>query len=165
MDAGMAACVTKPIEPRALMEVIAATLADAALPEETTIYPHTPVLVEDEPVLDHPVIDPSTCSALEKLGGVEFVDTLLSQFADDSIAALNALAAAVAEEDVHGFRNSAHALRSAAANVGAMRIYQMCLEWREINDPQLAAEGERHVHHLRDEFERFRSELTLRRAS
>lgn len=165
MDAGMTACVTKPIEPRALLEVIAAALADAAQPEATTVYPQTPVLVSDEPVADHPVIDPSTCSALEKLGGTEFVDTLLNQFADDSVSALNALAAAVAEEDVHGFRNSAHALRSAAANVGAMRIYQMCLEWREINDPQLAAEGERHVHHLRDEFERFRSELDLRRAS
>ncbi|WP_165217062.1 hybrid sensor histidine kinase/response regulator [Affinirhizobium pseudoryzae] len=164
-EAGMAACVTKPIEPRALLDVIAQTLADAEPLAVTNPSPQTPGFVEDEPVVEHPVIDPSTCSALEKLGGSDFVETLLNQFADDSVSALNALAAAVAEEDVHGFRNSAHALRSAAANVGAMRIYQMCLEWREINDPQLAAEGERHVHHLRDEFDRFRSELTLRKAS
>lgn len=164
-EAGMAACVTKPIEPRVLLDVIAATLADAEPPEIASVLPTSAVPAEDEPLVEHPVIDPSTCSALEKLGGADFVDTLLSQFVDDSVSALNALAAAVAEEDVHGFRNSAHALRSAAANVGAMRIYQMCLDWREINDPQLAAEGERHVHHLRDEFDRFRSELTLRKAS
>ncbi|MCO5734560.1 ATP-binding protein [Rhizobium sp. SSA_523] len=162
LDAGMAACVTKPIEPHVLLKIIASTLSEHGV-EPVEILP--PAEPEEDVVKDQPVIDPSTCSALEKLGGAEFVDTLLHQFADDSITALNALAAAVAEEDVHGFRNSAHALRSAAANVGAMRIYQMCLDWREINDPQLAHDGEQHVHDLRDEFQKFRSELDLRRAS
>ncbi len=162
LAAGMTACVTKPVEPRHLLNIIAATLAESAPVAEDQAAEEEP---DSEAGRDYPIIDPSTCNALEKLGGADFVDTLLNQFVDDSVAALSALSAAVAEEDVQEFRNSAHALRSAAANVGAMRIYQMCLEWREISNPQLASDGEHHVHHLRDEFERFRSELDLRRAS
>ncbi|MGN7295290.1 ATP-binding protein [Rhizobium sp. SAFR-030] len=160
LEAGMAACVTKPVEPRYLLEVIGSILADM-VPEQADEIP----AADDDAPKDHPVIDPATCDALEKLGGSEFVDALLIQFAEDSVTALKALADAVAEENVQEFRNSAHALRSAAANVGAMRIYQMCLDWREINDPQLANEGERHVHHLRDEFQKFRSVISERRAS
>lgn len=162
LDAGMVECLTKPIEPRHLVEVIAATMASRPTERKPVMLPSQ---IEEELSKDHPVIDPVTFDALEKLGGAEFVETLLNQFVEESITALSTLADAVAEENIHGFRNSAHALRSAAANVGAARIYQMCLEWREINDPELASEGERHLHHLRDEFQRFRVEVAQRRAS
>lgn len=162
LEAGMAECLTKPIEPRRLLDAIAATLANS--PPKRKPLP-TPAAIEAALQTDQPVIDPVTFSALEKLGGSDFVDMLLNQFVEDSVTALSTLAAAVAEENVHGFRNSVHALRSAAANVGAARIYQMCLEWREINDPELASEGERHLHHLHDEFQRFKAEVQLRRAS
>lgn len=162
LDAGMVACLTKPIEPRHLLDVISDTLANA--PHQKKPLP-SPAALQAALQNEYPVIDPDTFTALEKLGGADFVDTLLNQFVEDSVMALSTLAAAVAEENLHGFRNSVHALRSAAANVGAARIYQMCLEWREINDPELASEGERHLNQLRNEFQRFRSEVQHRRAS
>ncbi len=165
LEAGMDDCLTKPLEAKRLLAVVDSFMdgdADGEAlpgPEEHAAQAASEDIIE----LERPVIDEATCTALEKLGGPEFVDALLTQFIDDSADALMALSQAVAEENVHGFRDHAHALRSAAANVGALRIYQMCLEWREINDPDLTTRGEEHLNVLATEFNRFRSELTQRK--
>ncbi|SIR21619.1 two-component system, sensor histidine kinase RpfC [Rhizobium sp. RU35A] len=162
LEAGMAECLTKPLEPRRLLEAIEAVLGETEA-EETS--PAVPAELSAPAIADRPVIDMATCEALEQLGGADFVDQLLEQFVNDSVEALKALSHAVAEENVQGFRNSAHALRSAAANVGAARIYQLCLEWREINDPELAQQGELHLQTLTSEFERLQQEVRTRLAS
>lgn len=159
LSAGMVECLTKPIEPKRLLDEIDRILED--------VEPEMPASEEmstasGDAAVEQPVIDESTTEALAKLGGEEFVTALLGQFIDDSANAMKALAHAVADEDVGGFRNSAHALRSAAANVGAMRIYQMCLDWREIADRDLSEKGEFHLHELTNEIERFRAELDSR---
>jgi two-component system, sensor histidine kinase RpfC len=162
LAAGMAECLTKPVEPRRLLETIAAIIGDT-MPEPVAEVVDAPVA---SPVAaDRPIIDAATCEALEQLGGTEFVDQLLEQFVSDSADALSELAHAVAEENVQSFRNCAHALRSAAANVGAARIYQLCLEWREINDPELSQRGETHLNLLNSEFQRFQREVQSRLAS
>jgi len=52
-----------------------------------------------------------------------------------------------------------HALRSAAANVGARGIYEMCLGWRHIAPEDFAIRGETHLKKLNEEFERVRMAL------
>lgn len=161
LSAGMVECLTKPIEPRRLLDEIDRLLEDAE-PEAISQDAADLRIEEGVAAIDQPVIDQTTTEALAKLGGDDFVNALLGQFIDDSADAMKALAHAVADEDVGGFRNSAHALRSAAANVGAMRIYQMCLDWREIADRDLSEKGEFHLHELTSEIERFREELNAR---
>ncbi|MFD1747157.1 ATP-binding protein [Rhizobium helianthi] len=159
LEAGMVECLTKPIEPKRLLDEIdrllegKETVADAGIAADAS----------GQSADEQPVIDESTTEALAKLGGEDFVNALLGQFINDSASAMKALAHAVADEDVGEFRNSAHALRSAAANVGAMRIYQMCLDWREIADRELSQSGEFRLHELNAELERFRDELNARR--
>lgn len=163
LDAGMVECLTKPIEPKRLLAEIE-HLLDGVEPvarESSADEVATDTLQSS--AVEQPVIDTGTTAALSQLGGEEFVDALLTQFVDDSANAMKALASAVAEENVGEFRNSAHALRSAAANVGAMRIYQMCLDWREIADRELSESGELHVHELHEEIDRVRHELDQRR--
>ena len=99
---------------------------------------------------------------LEALGGSAFVDELIATFTDEAARALRALGAAVANEDVTAFRNHAHALRSGAANVGALRVYRMCLDWREIDARELAVEGERHLRDLEREFSEVRAAIAQR---
>lgn len=159
LEAGMVECLTKPIEPKRLLEEIDRLLEGKETVAEVKVASGHVADDTDE----QPVIDESTTEALAKLGGEDFVDALLGQFIDDSASAMKALAHAVADEDVGEFRNSAHALRSAAANVGAMRIYQMCLDWREIADRDLSQNGEFRLHELNTELERFRDELNARR--
>jgi two-component system sensor histidine kinase RpfC len=165
LDAGMNDCLTKPVEAKRLLSVIDEYVEgpDNVAPTASDLLNAFVEEKEAELQIERPVIDDATCDALEQLGGPEFVDALLRQFIDDSANALVALSEAVAEENVQEFRNYAHALRSAAANVGAMRIYQMCLDWREIDDPDLTMRGEDHLNELNSEFNRFRTELAARR--
>ncbi len=101
-------------------------------------------------------VDFDALNKLESLGGKEFLDDLATQFLDDAADILHDLAKIMAARDVQAFREQAHALRSAAANIGARGIYEMCLAWRQITPEDLANRGELHLKELREEFERVR---------
>jgi two-component system sensor histidine kinase RpfC len=100
-----------------------------------------------------------TLDALEQLGGKEFVDELASQFIQDGGEILDVLAEAAVSGDLKAFREQLHALRSAAANIGARGIYEMCLGWRLIAPEDFAIRGEGHLKKLNEEFERVRMAL------
>ena len=164
-EAGMDICVTKPIEPARLLELIEAMVprsdADGAAPalvmptsDLTDISAHHQFQGLAPTAVNIRVLDD-----LKTLGGADFAGELVAQFFNDSGDVLHDLAAAVAEGDVQQFRERAHALRSAAANVGAQGVYEMCLSWREIGSRELAAQGEAYMERLRAELERVRTLL------
>jgi two-component system sensor histidine kinase RpfC len=64
------------------------------------------------------------------------------------------MAAAVADGNARAFQDSVHALRSSAANIGALEIFKMCLAWREASPRDLAANGEEYLFLIRNEFDR-----------
>jgi two-component system sensor histidine kinase RpfC len=67
---------------------------------------------------------------------------------------LRQLGEITASGDYKAFREQLHALRSAAANIGARGIYEMCLAWRNIAPEDLADQGEMYLKGLREEFKR-----------
>jgi two-component system sensor histidine kinase RpfC len=162
-EAGMDACITKPIEPNRLLEVIAALVPDEGKPAqeipssaEIANYPAArPRLRAAVPS----AIDAQTIDALEQLGGKKFVDELASQFIQDGGEILDVLAEAAVSGDLGIFREQLHALRSAAANIGARGIYEMCLGWRHIAPEDFAIRGEAHLKRLNEEFDRVRMAL------
>ncbi len=85
-----------------------------------------------------------------------------AQFITDAADTLNSLADAAASGDLKSFREHLHALRSAAANVGARGIYEMCLGWRHIAPDDFAVRGEMHLQRLHEEFQRVRAALRTR---
>jgi two-component system sensor histidine kinase RpfC len=183
-DAGMAECLNKPIDANALLAVVA-RYAALAEPREQEAPPTAPVALApiasatlipfptpmpsvasmpaaapvDDPV-ETGAIDPRALRDLAALGGDEFVTEIITQFVADAAGVLKSLADAVAQQDVDGFRDHAHALRSCAANVGAQAVYKMCLDLRAIEPQELAADGVRHVRELEAHFERARAELS-----
>jgi two-component system sensor histidine kinase RpfC len=162
--AGMDGCLTKPIEPVRLIEMIdrlvhakrSAASDDATAESETATAEPTPV---------PPAIEMSKLEELQRLGGAEFLEDLVQQFLDDSINVLRDLAKAVRSGDVDSFREQAHALRSGAANVGARGIYEKCLAWRQINAFELKTSGASHVEELETEFERVREAFKSKAAA
>jgi two-component system sensor histidine kinase RpfC len=165
-EAGMAQCLNKPIEANALLAVVARYAAMAG-PRELEAPPTAPATLTPMPSaapVDDPVetgaIDPRALRDLAALGGDEFVSEIVTQFVADAAGVLRSLADAVAQQDVDGFRDHAHALRSCAANVGAQAVYKMCLDLRAIEPQELAADGARHVRELEAHFERARAELS-----
>jgi two-component system, sensor histidine kinase RpfC len=162
-EAGMDACITKPIEPNRLLEIIATLVPDEGKPAqempssaEIASYPAAQPRLRATATS---AIDVQTLNALEELGGKDFVDELASQFIKDGSDVLDALAEAAALGDLKAFREQLHALRSAAANIGARGIYEMCLGWRHIAPEDFAIRGEAHLKKLNDEFERVRMAL------
>ncbi|MDB5594832.1 MAG: rpfC 1 [Hyphomicrobiales bacterium] len=167
-EAGMADCLNKPIEAQRLLALVekyametrlsnAGLAPPAAEPEEETIA--ETVASADEGDDASAPIDGRALRDLQKLGGDDFVSEIASQFVADAASVLKSLSAAVAEQDVHGFRDHAHALRSCAANVGAQAVFKICLDLRAIDAHELAVKGEIHVRELELQFERARVAL------
>jgi len=161
-EAGMDACITKPIEPNRLLEVIATLVPDEGKPVQEALSSAEIASYPTERRLRaaaSSAVDAQTLDALEQLGGREFVDELASQFVQDGGEILDILAEAATSGDLKVFREQLHALRSAAANIGARGIYEMCLGWRHIAPEDFAVRGETHLRKLSEEFERVRMAL------
>ncbi len=157
LDAGMIACITKPIEPKNLVAWLDAFARDKVAGETP------PTIVEPPAAAEAPEptpIDDRALHELQSLGGDDFVSEIVDQFLGDAAGVLKNLHSAVADGDVQKFRDEAHALRSCAANVGAQKVYKLCLEWRAIDARELAIEGEMRIRRLEGEFERAREALT-----
>lgn len=165
-EAGMDACITKPIEPNRLLEIIDALVRGSGKPpaaaEATADVASHPTGKPRLRAATVPPVDVLTLDALEELGGKDFVDELAAQFIADAADTLNSLAEAAASGDLKAFREQLHALRSAAANVGARGIYEMCLGWRHIAPDDFAVRGEMHLQRLHEEFQRVRAALRTR---
>jgi two-component system sensor histidine kinase RpfC len=122
--AGMADCITKPIDRTRLRAVLAqhgrrrtadVTPAPAAR--------HVPPAVA--------VVNDATVAVLVDLGGSDFASELLGDFLVGADRAIADLRRAAGDGDMPAFRGAAHALKSAAGNVGADRIAWLCNRWCE----------------------------------
>ena len=193
MAAGMVACATKPIEPRALFSLINDILtAQSRDPDVTSANPESaydgdasghdvelnslavgnagavdPQLPADQhseteteteteneadPGLPACPVDHDTLARLEQLGGVAFRDDVVDAFIADAQGILDELDVALKEQDSEGFRDSIHALRSSAANIGASRMFEIGLALRAIEDDELAAQGAQYLEELRNAY-------------
>ena len=158
-EAGMKDCLSKPINARQLLSIVAEYSAQLPQGSEKAIaYASVPdarpgagVVAGVEP------IDEDALRNLAELGGDSFVAEIVSQFIKDAAGVLAKLAQAVSVHDVDGFRDHAHALRSCAANVGAQAVYRKCLDLRAIEVQELVVDGERHMRQLEAEFEQARA--------
>ncbi|MGP9821732.1 ATP-binding protein [Salinarimonas sp. NSM] len=174
-EAGMVGCVTKPIEPARLFAV----LADVARAEPAGGFIHIPgpddaraAFAEEEETAartggeahdagpvgtaagERPALRTKTLDDLERLGGADFRDEVTSAFLGDAQALLDSLDDSVASGDAEAFRDHVHALRSSAANIGAIGIYELSLAMRGVEEDELAARGVEHVAALRLEYAR-----------
>lgn len=159
LEAGMIDCITKPVTPAALIARID-RLVPAGPAPAAAVEPGDGQVrhIQSHPLfrLAQPALDREVLVDLEALGGDEFVAEMLTGFvreADDIIAELDQ---AARTDDPVGFRNQAHGLRSAAANVGARGIQELCAQCREVPVPALRADGTVLARRLRTELGRVR---------
>jgi two-component system, sensor histidine kinase RpfC len=153
-EAGMDACLTKPIDPHRLIEAIDKLIESVAPGFQANPDAADGVLESRQNWGEGVPVDFDTLKSLENLGGAKFVEEITGQFVEDAAAILRKLGQAMASSDVQAFRELLHALRSTSANIGASAVFEMCLEWRSIAAEDLADNGDRHLKELQGEFER-----------
>jgi two-component system sensor histidine kinase RpfC len=145
LAAGMAECLVKPIRMADLIEAIRAIVN-----RETACLPNPGSA--SSPAGDAaaaPLLDPQTLLDLKRLGGAEFVEQLVAEFSQDGLRVMDDMEADTMLRDVHGFRAAAHAMRSIAANIGAMALRDLCARWEYLSEAELEREGTLHLARLR----------------
>ncbi|HEX3347870.1 MAG TPA: ATP-binding protein [Acetobacteraceae bacterium] len=152
-EAGMDACITKPIEPRRLLEIIAefgnrpgnARSEDGARrakPPPRRTRPNLRLVTSVD-------LDPNVAADLEALGGADFVSNLYAEFAVELDRLLGKLQDAIGARDFQEWRAQIHAIRSAAVNVGAKRLLEICTPLETGSHLDFGTEGPEHLALLR----------------
>jgi two-component system sensor histidine kinase RpfC len=132
LDSGMDACIVKPVEPARLLDIIDSFVFGAARSKPSTASVTS--------IADHPRYQagPSSVNAnmlrdLEALGGRDFLVGIAQDFIGDADSLLLSLRAAAEASDMSLFQAEAHALSSAAANLGAEGVQAMCRQMRQLD--------------------------------
>ncbi len=161
LEAGMAACITKPVVPADLIARIHGFVADAraAAPSPSVVYDirSHPQFSANRAPLDLQVV-----TELELLGGRDFAADLLEGFIVEARALGMQLRQAAAAGDMLSFRNAAHALRSAAANVGASLVHELCGQCRNLPAASLVQNGVSLAERIRTAIDRVENEIPAR---
>nr|WP_302474211.1 ATP-binding protein [Roseococcus sp. MDT2-1-1] len=152
-EAGFMERLVKPLTPDALLAVVERLALPSATPQPAV-----------EPIVSHPrfrssnqmLVDQRALDNLEALGGPEFVQSVVEDFLHDADEILEELRLAALEADASQYRARAHAMHSAAANVGAIALCELCRTAKDISPQELREQGERLVERVAGELMRVR---------
>ncbi|WP_207539355.1 ATP-binding protein [Sabulicella rubraurantiaca] len=152
-EAGFVERLVKPLTPDALLAVVERLALPSAGPQPGV-----------EPIVSHPrfrptnqmLVDQRALDNLEALGGAEFVQSVVEDFLHDAEEILEELRLAALEADASQYRARAHAMHSAAANVGATALCELCRAAKDVSPQELREQGERMVERIANELLRVR---------
>jgi two-component system sensor histidine kinase RpfC len=150
--AGFDAFLTKPIEPRRLLDTVA-TLC----PEQRTSG-RRPMLAPEltgapETARDLPgEVDFEKLKELEGIGRSGFVADLVAGFLADGEKLVAAMSASARDADYKGFREQVHALKGSAGSIGAEALYKKCREVSQVVPRELPVKAEKLISEIEQSF-------------
>lgn len=142
--AGMDGCLVKPITITSLQRLLATfnvfPIQDSDSVSNVADLHEQPVELE---------IDRALILSLRDIGGQDFVREVFADFIREVVSLVDNLSLALARADIANSRFLGHALASAAANIGAVRIRKLGLEIESASDLKLRADGHNMVKEMR----------------
>lgn len=153
-EAGMDACLTKPINGPLLLDKIDELTGSEHRTEPSQVNA-TPLSIAD--CDSGGLIDFGMLDNLRALGGDDFLEEVISAFLMDGSMVLEKLQTIVDQADVPGFNEQVHALQSGAGNVGVLGLAERCRRWRPRSAADLKSHGQEVVVGLQSDFEAARS--------
>jgi two-component system sensor histidine kinase RpfC len=162
-EAGMEACLTKPIEPRQLFELFDKLVPGSAIPRkgaENAAYGNQAVTGGGEEGQDAPCLDQRVLRDLMDLGGnSDFVSRVAWTFLKGAKEKVRDLERAVEANDVRAAREVAHALKGNSGQIGAMAMMHACGRFHGITSSELEGRGKIYIEELKEEVSRVRAAL------
>ena len=175
-EAGADAYLTKPVEPRRLLDAI--TRLSAGTPRQPyagEAVGREAVAANDVDASDrnrvmpisahpryrgevHPAVNWSVIESLQQFGGEQFVAETVAEYLSNAEALIGAIREAVLQCDVAAFRDQVHALRGTSGNVGADALWRLCRSVSGMTSERLRQEGSAFGDRLRHELAHFRQE-------
>jgi HPt (histidine-containing phosphotransfer) domain-containing protein len=73
-----------------------------------------------------PAVDPEALTRLERFGGSKLLREMIALYVDSASGRLAAAEAATAAGDIVAAENALHSLKSSSAQLGAIRLSQLC---------------------------------------
>jgi len=162
-EAGMDACLTKPIDTRKLFD-----LFEALVPGGTAVRRNpegTPDAAEmgaeaPEGPEEPPCLDPRYLRELSDLGGNnDFVVRLAWTFLKGSKEKVRGLERAVTDHDVEKARELAHALKGNSGQIGALALMRACERFSGIAAGEMERNGGTYLEEVKEELSRARTAL------
>lgn len=148
MQAGFDAYLTKPVDSRKLLE----TIARLCPPEDAAREPA--LEVEQAPegqAKQGDLVDRDKLQWLTEISNEQgFLRELIDGFINDSARSIERMAEAVAEDDYPKLRESIHALRGSAGEMGTTRLLELAMKLRALKPFELDSDEARAcIEHLR----------------
>jgi two-component system sensor histidine kinase RpfC len=163
-EAGMDACLTKPIDTRKLFD-----LFETLLPAGTSVRRSPEEGAQEEEATraanpgdpeEPPSLDPRYLQELSDLGGnSDFVVRLAWTFLKGSKEKVRGLERAVADRDVEKARELAHALKGNSGQIGALALMRACERFSCISAGELERRGGAYLEEVKEELSRARTAL------
>jgi len=163
-EAGMDACLTKPIDTRKLFDLFETLVPGGGVvrrsPEEGAPEAAETAAAAPEGPEEPPCLDPRYLQELSELGGnSDFVVRLAWTFLKGSKEKVRGLERAVADRDVEKARDLAHALKGNSGQIGALALMRACERFSGIAAGELERNGETYLEELKEELARARTAL------
>jgi len=163
-EAGMEACLTKPIDTRKLFDLFETLVPGGGVarksPGEAAPEGKEEAASAPEGPKEPPCLDPRYLQELSDLGGdSDFVVRLGWTFLKGSKEKVRGLERAVADGDVEKTRELAHALKGNSGQIGAIALMRACELFSGIAAGELERNGEAYLEEVKEELARARTAL------
>jgi len=163
-DAGMDACLTKPIDTRKLFDLFETLVPGGAAvrrsPGEGAPEGEETAAAAPEGPDGLPCLEPRYLQELSDLGGTsDFVVRLAWTFLKGSKEKVRGLERAVADRDVEKARELAHALKGNSGQIGALALMRACERFSGIAAGELERNGGTYLEGVKEELSRARTAL------
>ncbi|MBV9235549.1 MAG: response regulator [Xanthobacteraceae bacterium] len=164
LEAGMDACVTKPIDAQRLLATIEQLIANPSADPALTTREPASVATLTRIGGREASLDEERLRELEALGGTGFLREMLSTLMAEVDTLTSDLQRAQGQNDLFLFRDVAHSIRSCAVNLGAEPLARQAARLERLPAEIFARQGAADLHALVEQAARLRHDIGRRLA-